>query len=110
MDVTHEDGQVENQGRYLPHDTRDDEIGADPLRILDVATAAGLQIATLSRNLHRRDVEELELAGFRQLPAHLITDADQSIMLVGLRPPHLTFEARIQQFEIEDSEPRRIGE
>src|SRR5258705_451191 len=84
MDVTHEDGQVENQGRYLPHDTRDDEIGADPLRILDVATAAGLQIATLSRNLHRRDVEELELAGFRQLPAHLITDADQSIMLVGL--------------------------
>src|SRR5215468_3428110 len=102
MRVAHEDGEVEYQGRNLPHHACDNEISPDPLRIVDVAAAAGLKVACLSRRLHRRNVEYLELAGLRQLPTHLVADKYQPIMLVGLRPPHFAFEARIHQLEIED--------
>src|SRR5437016_1607088 len=109
MDVAYEDGEVEDQGRDLLHHACDDQIGADPLCILDVTTAASLQIAAFRRSLHGSDVEQLVLAGFRQLPAYQIADAYQPITLVGLRPPYLAFEARVQQFEIEDGEFRRLG-
>src|SRR4029450_485813 len=46
------------------------------------AAPAGLQIPASRPSLPRGDAEELELAGFRELPAHLIADADQPVALI----------------------------
>ena len=61
------------------------------------------------RGIDRRNVEQLEFAGFRQSFAQLIADPHQAVMFVGPRAVDLTLKAGIEQFEIEHRDLRRIG-
>ena len=86
MHVAQVDVHVENEVRDLLHHAGDGHIRAQLLRILHIATAAGLQIAAVRRSIHRGNVEQLELAGFRQSFAQLIADPHQAVMLVACGP------------------------
>ena len=57
-------------------------------------------MAAVRRSIDRRNVEEDELAGFRQRPAQLIPCARQLSLLVRPRSLHFALKAGVHQFEI----------
>ena len=66
-------------------------------------------MAAVRRSIDRRNVEEDELAGFRQRPAQLIPYAHQPSLLVRPRPLHLALKAGVHQFEIKHCNFGRVG-
>lgn len=109
MDVPHVNIHIENKVRDLLNHTGDGKISAEPLRVLHVAAAAGLPVAAVRRSIDRRNVEEDELAGFRQRLAHLIARAHQPALLIRPRSLHFTLKTGIHQFEIKHRDFGRVG-
>lgn len=109
MGIPQIDIDVEDEVRDFLHHAGDGEIGTKLLSQLNIATAASLQVAAVRCRIDRRDVEQIEPAGLRQLPTQLIADAQQSVVFVGSRAVNLALQAGIHQFEVENREFRWIG-
>ena len=109
MDVPHVNIHIENKVRDLLNHAGDGKISAELLCVLHVAAAAGLQMAAMRRSVDRRNVEEDELAGFRQGPAQLVACAHQPSLLVRPRPLYFALKAGVHQFEIKHRNFRRVG-
>jgi len=109
VDVAQENVDVEDEVGNLLHHPCHGKVGAKFFRELDVAAAAGLQIAGMRGGIDRGNINDLELAGICQTFAHLIADAHQPLLLVGSRPVHLALQAAVDHLEIEHRKFRRIG-
>jgi hypothetical protein len=76
---------------------------------LDIAASTGLQVTAVRRSIDRCNVEEDELAGFRQRPTQLIARAHQPALLIPPRSVYFALKAGIDQFEVEHCDFGRIG-
>ena len=106
MDVPHVNIHIENEVRDLLNHTGDGKISAELLCVLHVA---GLPVAAVRRSIDRRNVEEDELAGFRQRLSHLIACAHQPALLIRPRSLHFTLKTGVHQFEIKHRNFGRVG-
>jgi hypothetical protein len=85
MRVAQVDVHIEDEVRDLLNHTCNGKISTELLRLLHVAAATGLQVAAVGCSINRCNIEDGELAGFRQCPAQLIARAHESALLVRAR-------------------------
>jgi hypothetical protein len=84
----------------------DRDLGAELLREIGVTAATLLQIFISSFVLHRRDVDDFELAGLCYQCTQLLTETHQAGCLTRAGAVCLPFKARVNKFEIEDGSPQ----